>query len=86
MDISEAKAQHKGKVIISYPFHTGGMLGDRRFWMAEKNGEALNYNGKNDLIEEYLAAGETVVVLTLHRDKTATVKPVAAQQDGGRKE
>lgn len=63
------------KVIISYPFNTGGQLGDRRLWMAELNGEVLDYNRKDTLIHDATSKGYECVVLRIHRDGSASVAP-----------
>jgi hypothetical protein len=61
-DINAARFAHAGAVIIWYPFLLGGSIKDR-YWMAEKNGEVLDYNSKASLLADYPDA----VVLTLHR-------------------
>jgi hypothetical protein len=76
MDISEAREVYRGKVIIWYQMQLGGQLKDRSLWVAEKNGEVLDYHGKNTLIASALAAGEEVVVLRLHKNGQVSAKEI----------
>ena len=65
-DLTEAKLANVGSVLI---WHSTEMhFHDRKLWLAEKNGDVIDYAQKDDLIMEALAKKETVIVLKLHRD------------------
>jgi hypothetical protein len=76
MDINEARAKNKGKVIVWYPFNLGGQIKDRWMWCAELNGQVEDYDDKQVLINNALDLGLNVVVLTLHRDGNVTTKDI----------
>lgn len=61
-----------GKVIISYPLRWGGSFSDHRLWMAELDGEVLDYDSKSSLIADAKSKGLGVVVLRVHRDGSAS--------------
>ena len=63
-------------VIISYPFRWGGQRGDVWMWMAEMNGEVLDYHSKDTLIINAILANEKYVVLRVHKDKDMTITVV----------
>lgn len=65
--------QFKGKVIVWYPFTVGGQLADRWMWMSEKDGDVIDYQRKDVLIEQALAGGDEVVVLRKHKNGTFSV-------------
>lgn len=75
-DIAEARKQNQGKVIVWYLFSLGGQLADRRMWCSELNGEVIDYDDKQVLVDGALEAGDKVVVLTLRRNGTVAAKEV----------
>jgi hypothetical protein len=76
MNINEARAANKGRVIIWYPFSLGGQLADRWMWCAEKNGDVIDYDKRDNLISDALAAHEEVVVFTCHRNGSVSTKRI----------
>lgn len=58
---------------ISYPFHAGGQIRDRRWWMAVVDGEIYDYNTKAALIEDLEAEGIPWRAMRTHRDGTTSV-------------
>lgn len=64
----DVQEQCKGKVIVWYPFNVGGQLADRWMWMSEKDGDVIDYDSKQGLIDDALAKGESVVVLRKHKN------------------
>lgn len=79
MTLDQAKQKYRDWVIIWHQHQLGGQLRDRWMWLAEKNGEVIDYHRKDKLIENALAEGEKVVVLALHRRGEVTAKEVAAK-------
>jgi len=45
-NINEARKHLAGKVIVWYKHQLGGQLRDRWMWMAEKDGEVIDYQVK----------------------------------------
>lgn len=72
-EYSERHGKFPGKAIISCPFVWGGHFADRRLWMAEVDGEVLDYDTKDALIESAIGSGLHYVVLRVHRDGSASV-------------
>jgi hypothetical protein len=73
-NIREARKANKGKAIVWYPFQLGGMPQDRGVWCSEKDGDVIDYNDKQVLVNNALRVGESVVVLTLHRDGSVSAR------------
>ena len=63
MNINEAREANKGKVIVWYTHQIGGQLRDRWMWVAEKNGEIIDYHKKNILIKKEVVRVELVNTL-----------------------
>lgn len=72
-NLTEARHNNRDVVLIYFPGWGYTNLLDRHMWCAEKNMEVLDYNGKEQLLFEYLKMGETVGIITVHRDCTVTV-------------
>jgi hypothetical protein len=75
-NISEARRGNKGKVIVYYPFGWGGQLKDRWMWCSEKDGEVIDYDERDALIDGALSAFDEVVLFTVHRGGQVTSKQV----------
>ena len=73
MRYKERHKKYPNTVIVSYPFARGGQFADRRMWMAELNGDVLDYNPKDALISGALQNGYPVIVLRVHRGGDASV-------------
>ncbi len=80
MDIRKALEAYKGKVVIWHSHQLGSQLADRWMWTAEKDGEVIDYHRKDVLITDALAAGDQVVVLTLHRNGQVSAKEIGGVQ------
>jgi hypothetical protein len=50
-------------------------------WMAELNGEVLNYNPRDILIKDAIENDLDFIVLRVHRDGTATARIIAAEAE-----
>jgi hypothetical protein len=72
MNYNERHSKYPDLVIISYPFRWGGQLKDRRMWMAEYQGEVLDYDTKDNLIADAIQHGRGYVVLRVSRNFQAT--------------
>jgi hypothetical protein len=75
-NISDARNDNKNIVLIWYPFHLGGDRADAWMWMSEKDGEVINYNDKFSLLRDAFRKKERVAIMTLHKDKTTSVRRV----------
>ena len=60
-------------VIISYPFRWGGHRCDAWMWLAEINGEVLDYHRKDKLIQNAIKANRNYVVLRVHKDEDMSI-------------
>jgi len=78
-NINEARAFYTDWVIIWYQHQIGGQIKDRWMWMAEKNGEVVDYHHQVRLISDAKKRCEKVVVLCLHRNGQITAK----EENGG---
>ncbi len=76
MNITEAKTAYAGRVIIWNNHRHGSSPADRYLWLAEKDGGVIDYNRKDVLIEQALADGDQVVVLTVHRGGQVSAKEI----------
>jgi hypothetical protein len=74
VDITDARKRSAGKVIVWYPFQLGGQIADRGMWCAEKNGEVIDYGKQRHLIADALQEKENVVVFTLHKNGSVSVR------------
>jgi hypothetical protein len=72
--LSSTRQSLPNAVLILAPHMWGASPKDRWMWMAEKNGQVLDYDAKWCLIRDYLKAGDEVYVLTCHKDGTVTAK------------
>jgi len=57
----------KDTIVIYYPFRWGGQFVDKKFWVAELNGEADDYHTKGTLIANAKRDKKEWVVLKYHR-------------------
>ena len=72
MKYADRHEKYPNTVIISYPFRWGGQLADRWMWLAELNGEVLDYDSKRGLIADAIKKNLPYVVLRVHRNGNAT--------------
>ena len=78
--LSSVRQSLPNSVLILAPHMWGASPKDRWMWMAEKNGQVLDYDAKWCLIRDYLKAGDEVFVLTCHKDGTVTAKKQFGEQ------
>jgi hypothetical protein len=85
MEYTDRHKLFPNKVIISYPFSWGGQLKDRWMWLAEFNGEVLDYDSRDGLIKDAKKDGLDYVVLRVHKnfsiDVVESSKPLANKKD-----
>lgn len=74
LDIIQARRANPGKVIIWYPFGHGGQRQDSWMWCAEKDGEIIDYNTKDTLIENAKLDNQKIIVLTIHKNGQVSEK------------
>lgn len=72
-NLTAARAALPHAVLILSP-RWGGMPADRKWWMAEKNGEVLDYDTAAALLLDYMRKGEEIYVLTMTKSGEAKAK------------
>lgn len=71
MKIDEAIKAYPNKVIV---WHSSeNHFCDRSLWLAEKNGDVIDYHRKDVLINKALSKNEQVILLTIHRGGQVSV-------------
>jgi hypothetical protein len=74
MKIDEAIKAYPNRVIVWHSKENHFF--DRSLWLAEKNGEVIDYHRKDVLIKEAISRNEQVILLTIHRGGQVSIREI----------